>query len=52
MPETQFIGEVWSENLEEEMAHLRDLVEEYPYLSMVRFVQSKHMSQSQYPLSL
>lgn len=36
MPEVKFIREVWAENLEEEMAHLRDLVEDYPYLAMVR----------------
>jgi hypothetical protein len=36
MPEVKFIREVWAENLEEEMSHLRDLVEEYPYLAMVR----------------
>ncbi|KAI8580055.1 hypothetical protein K450DRAFT_239155 [Umbelopsis ramanniana AG] len=34
MPEVKFIREVWAENLEEEMSHLRDLVEEYPYLAM------------------
>lgn len=33
--DSAYIKEVWSENLEEEMAHLRDLVEEYPYLAMV-----------------
>ncbi|CDH54244.1 ccr4-not transcription complex subunit 7 [Lichtheimia corymbifera JMRC:FSU:9682] len=32
--DSAYIKEVWSENLEEEMAHLRDLVEEYPYLAM------------------
>jgi hypothetical protein len=37
MPEAKFIREVWAENLEEEMAHLRDLVEDYPYLAMVQF---------------
>lgn len=36
MPEVKFIREVWAENLDEEMSHLRDLVEEYPYLAMVR----------------
>ncbi|CAO3653008.1 unnamed protein product [Mucor hiemalis] len=30
----KYIKEVWAENLEEEMAYLRDLVEEYPYLAM------------------
>lgn len=34
--EAKYIKEVWAENLEEEMAYLRDLVEEYPYLAMVR----------------
>ncbi|KAI8378350.1 ribonuclease H-like domain-containing protein [Blakeslea trispora] len=32
--DTKFIKEVWAENLEEEMAYLRDLVEDYPYLAM------------------
>ncbi|KAI9262837.1 ribonuclease H-like domain-containing protein [Helicostylum pulchrum] len=32
--EAKYIKEVWAENLEEEMAYLRDLVEEYPYLAM------------------
>lgn len=35
--DAKYIKEVWAENLEEEMAHLRDLVEEYPYLAMVRY---------------
>lgn len=43
--EAKYIKEVWAENLEEEMAYLRDLVEEYPYLAMVRerktFIPSK-----------
>jgi hypothetical protein len=39
MPEVKFIREVWAENLEEEMSHLRDMVEEYPYLAMVRCLQ-------------
>jgi hypothetical protein len=34
--DAKYIKEVWAENLEEEMAYLRDLVEEYPYLAMVR----------------
>lgn len=38
MPEAKFIREVWAENLEEEMVHLRDLVEDYPYLAMVWFL--------------
>jgi hypothetical protein len=29
------IREVWAENLEEEMAHIRDIVEDYPYIAMV-----------------
>jgi hypothetical protein len=33
MPEAKFIREVWAENL----AHLRELVEDYPYLAMVQF---------------
>ncbi|ELR15719.1 ccr4associated factor, putative [Acanthamoeba castellanii str. Neff] len=28
------IREVWAENLEEEMAHIRDIVEDYPYIAM------------------
>ncbi|KAG2192415.1 hypothetical protein INT47_007881 [Mucor saturninus] len=32
--DAKYIKEVWAENLEEEMAYLRDLVEEYPYLAM------------------
>ncbi|CAO3584280.1 unnamed protein product [Absidia cylindrospora] len=31
---SKYIREVWAENLEEEMVYLRDLVEDYPYLSM------------------
>lgn len=34
--DAKYIKEVWAENLEEEMAYLRDLVEEYPYLAMVK----------------
>ena len=34
--DSKYIKEVWAENLEEEMAYLRDLVEEYPYLAMVK----------------
>lgn len=34
--DAKYIKEVWAENLEEEMAYLRDLVEDYPYLAMVR----------------
>ncbi|CAG8711272.1 1030_t:CDS:2, partial [Racocetra persica] len=34
--ESKYIKEVWAENLEEEMAVLRDLVEQYPYLAMVQ----------------
>ena len=30
------IREVWKHNLHEEMAVLRDLVEKYPYIAMVR----------------
>lgn len=30
-----WVREVWDSNLEEEMAILRDLVEKYPYISMV-----------------
>jgi len=36
--ESKYIREVWSENLEEEMSTLRDLVERYPYLAMVSYV--------------
>ncbi|ORX89537.1 ribonuclease CAF1 [Basidiobolus meristosporus CBS 931.73] len=32
--ESRFIKEVWAENLGQEMAYLRDLVEKYPYLAM------------------
>ncbi|KAI8969651.1 ribonuclease H-like domain-containing protein [Pilobolus umbonatus] len=32
--DNKYIKEVWAENLEEEMAYLRDLVEDYPYLAM------------------
>ncbi|KAG1176230.1 hypothetical protein G6F70_003521 [Rhizopus microsporus] len=32
--DVKYIKEVWAENLEEEMAYLRDLVEDYPYLAM------------------
>ncbi|KAG1436176.1 hypothetical protein G6F56_013669 [Rhizopus delemar] len=32
--DAKYIKEVWAENLEEEMAYLRDLVEDYPYLAM------------------
>ncbi|CAH1764106.1 191_t:CDS:2, partial [Entrophospora sp. SA101] len=32
--ESKYIREVWAENLEEEMAYLRDLVEDYSYLAM------------------
>ncbi|KAL0087596.1 ribonuclease H-like domain-containing protein [Phycomyces blakesleeanus] len=32
--DSKFIKEVWAENLEKEMAYLRDLVEDYPYLAM------------------
>lgn len=39
--DAKYIKEVWAENLEEEMAHLRDLVEEYPYLAMVRYEQTE-----------
>lgn len=35
--DSKYIKEVWADNLEEEMAYLRDLVEDYPYLAMVRF---------------
>ena len=30
------IREVWEYNLEEEMAVIRDIVQDYPYLAMVR----------------
>ena len=30
------IREVWKNNLHEEMAVLRDLVDKYPYIAMVR----------------
>jgi hypothetical protein len=33
--ERAIIREVWAENLDQEMALLRDLVDQYPYLAMV-----------------
>src|SRR5690554_2874531 len=33
--ERSLIREVWAENLDQEMALLRDLVDHYPYLAMV-----------------
>ena len=30
------IREVWADNLEEEMEIMRNLIDDYPYLSMVR----------------
>lgn len=30
------IREVWAHNLEEEMENIREVVEKYPYISMVR----------------
>lgn len=30
------IRDVWASNLDEEMANIRDIVEEYPYIAMVR----------------
>jgi hypothetical protein len=35
LQEGKYIREVWADNLESEMAILRDLVEHYPYLAMV-----------------
>ncbi|KAF8914983.1 CCR4-NOT regulatory complex component, partial [Haplosporangium bisporale] len=32
--ERAIIREVWAENLDQEMALLRDLVDQYPYLAM------------------
>lgn len=34
--ERVIIREVWAENLDREMALLRDLVDQYPYLAMVK----------------
>jgi len=34
--ETPWLREVWDSNLEEEFAVLRDLIEKYPYVSMVK----------------
>ncbi len=31
------IREVWAANLEQEMAVIRDILEEYPYIAMVRY---------------
>jgi hypothetical protein len=39
--DAKYIKEVWAENLEEEMAYLRDLVEEYPYIAMVSGIERK-----------
>jgi len=36
--ETSWIQDVWSYNLESEMKILRELVERYPYISMVSFI--------------
>jgi hypothetical protein len=36
------IRDVWADNLEEEMATIRDIVEEFPYIAMVRI--SVHFS--------
>jgi len=36
--ETSWIQDVWSYNLESEMKILRELVERYPYISMVSFL--------------
>ena len=32
----EHICEVWAHNLEEEMNRIRDIVEKYPYIAMVR----------------
>ena len=37
---------MWAENLDQEMALLRDLVDQYPYLAMVRFNGSSDMVSS------
>ena len=34
--ESKYIKEVWAENLDEEMAILRDRVEQFPFLAMVQ----------------
>lgn len=44
--ERAIIREVWAENLDQEMALLRDLVDQYPYLAMVRFNDSSDMVSS------
>lgn len=44
--DAKYIKEVWAENLEEEMAYLRDLVEDYPYLAMVRKIHLKKLNLS------
>ena len=33
--ETDCIVEVWAKNMEEEFARIRQIVQEYPYVSMV-----------------
>ena len=32
------IRDVWKNNMEEEFAKIRDIVENYPYVAMVRFL--------------
>lgn len=41
--ERAIIREVWAENLDQEMALLRDLVDQYPYLAMVCLRSSSDM---------
>ena len=35
-PPVSYIRDVWADTLENEMATIRELVQQYPYVSMVR----------------
>jgi len=36
------IREVWGDNLEDEMAAIRDIIENYPYIAMVSLALALH----------